>query len=60
MRVPRRWTLYGLMGGAKAEADGPSMPALNTKGYSSTYLAMGFANVLPKKRRAVFGYPPEH
>ena len=45
---------------AYASAEGPSMPSLNTKGYSSTYLAMGFANVLPKKRRAVFGYPPEH
>ena len=34
----------------------------NTKGYSSTYLAMGFANVRAGtlKRRAVFGYPPEH
>ena len=42
--------------------DGPSMPALNTKGYSSTDLAMGFANVRAgtQKRRAVFGYPPEH
>ena len=28
-----------------AGASGPSMPTLNTKGYSSTYLAMGFANV---------------
>ena len=34
----------------------------NTKGYSSTYLAMGFANVRAgtHKRRGVFGYPPEH
>ena len=34
----------------------------NTKEYSSTYLAMGFANVRAgtQKRRAVFGYPPEH
>ena len=34
----------------------------NTKGYSSTYLAMGFANVRAgtQKRRAVFGYPIEH
>ena len=34
----------------------------NTKGYSSTYLAMGFANVRvgTQKRRGVFGYPPEH
>ena len=42
---------------------GPSMPSLsNTKGYSSTYLAMGFANVRAgtQKRRGVFGYPPEH
>ena len=29
--------------------------ARNTKGYSSTYLAMGFANV-----RAGTMYPPEH
>ena len=29
----------------KGEDRGPSMPALNTKVYSSTYLAMGFANV---------------
>ena len=29
--------------------------AANTKGYSSTYLAMGFANV-----RAGTWYPPEH
>ena len=29
--------------------------SLNTKGYSSTYLAMGFANV-----RAGTRYPPEH
>ena len=43
-------------------AVGPSMPALNTKGYSSTYLAMGFANVRAgtQKRRGVFEYPPEH
>ena len=34
---------------------GPSVPALNTKGYSSTYPAMGFANV-----RAGTWYPPEH
>ena len=41
---------------------GPSMLALNTKGYSSTYLAMGFANVRAgtQTRRGVFGYPPEH
>ena len=34
----------------------------NTKGYSSTYLAMGFASVRAgtQTRRAVFGYPPEH
>ena len=34
----------------------------NTNGYSSTYLAMGFANVRAgtHKRRGVFGYPPEH
>ena len=34
----------------------------NTKGYSSTYLAMGFASVRAstQKSRAVFGYPPEH
>ena len=34
----------------------------NTKRYSSTYLAMGFANVRAgtQKRRAVFEYPPEH
>ena len=30
-------------------------PPLNTKGYSSTYLAMGFADV-----RAGTWYPPEH
>ena len=30
-------------------------PSCNTKGYSSTYLAMGFANV-----RAGTWYPPEH
>ena len=44
-------------------AAGPSSPPpCNTKGYSSTYLAMGFANVRAgtQKRRAVFGYPPEH
>ena len=36
--------------------------ALGTKGHSSTYLAMGFANVRAgtQKRRAVFGYSPEH
>ena len=34
---------------------GPSSPLRNTKGYSSTYLAMGFANV-----RAGTWYPPEH
>ena len=36
--------------------------AFNTKGYSSTYLAMGFAYVRAgtQKRRAVSGYPPEH
>ena len=41
-------------------ATGPSKP--NTKGYSSTDLAMAFANVRAgtQKRRAVFGYPPEH
>ena len=34
----------------------------NTKGYSRTYLAMGFANVRAgtQTRRGVFGYPPEH
>ena len=34
----------------------------NTQGYSSTYLAMGFANVRAgtQRRRAVFGYLPEH
>ena len=34
----------------------------NTKEYSSTYLAMGFANVRAgtNTRRGVFGYPPEH
>ena len=32
-----------------------SPPHLNTTGYSSTYLAMGFANV-----RAGTRYPPEH
>ena len=34
----------------------------NTKGYSSTYLAMGFANARAgtQTRRGVFGYPPEH
>ena len=31
-----------------------------TKGYSSTYLAMGFANVTARDGAAVFGYPPEH
>ena len=37
-------------------------PACNTKGYSSTYLAMGFANdrAGTQKGRGVFGYPPEH
>ena len=34
---------------------GPSSAPSNTKGYSSTYLAMGFANV-----RAGTRYPPEH
>ena len=34
---------------------GPSSPNHNTKGYSSTYLAMGFAHV-----RAGTWYPPEH
>ena len=38
---------------AMAQGVGPR-PA-NTKGYSSTYLAMGFANV-----RAGTRYPPEH
>ena len=39
---------------------GPS--SCNTKGYSSTYPAMGFATVRAgtQKRRAVFGYPPGH
>ena len=34
----------------------------NTNGYSSTDLAMGFANVRAgtQKRRAMFRYPPEH
>ena len=34
----------------------------NTKGYSSTYLAMGFAGVRAgtQKRRGVLGYPPKH
>ena len=47
---------------AESGEAGPSMPALNTKGYSSTDLTMGFANVRAgtQKRRAVFGYPPEH
>ena len=31
------------------------LPAGNTKGYASTYLAMGFANV-----RAGTWYPPDH
>ena len=45
---------------------GPSPPP-NTKRYSSTYLTMGFAYVRAgtqkrraQKRRAVFGYQPEH
>ena len=40
----------------------PAACLSNTKGYSSTYLAMGFANVRAgtQIRRAVFGYPPEH
>ena len=40
----------------------PAQTPANTKGYSSTYLAMGFANVRAgtQKRRGVFGYPPEH
>ena len=48
--------------GGGVEIYGPSMPALNTKGYSSTDLAMGFANVRAgtQTRRAVLGYPPEH
>ena len=33
----------------------PSGAVCNTKGYSSTYLAMGFANV-----RAGTWHPPEH
>ena len=33
----------------------PLLQPGNTKGYSSTYLAMGFANV-----RAGTRYPPEH
>ena len=33
----------------------PARAARNTKGYSSTYLAIGFANV-----RADTWYPPEH
>ena len=40
------------------ELDVPRCPPVeggNTKGYSSTYLAMGFANV-----RAGTRYPPEH
>ena len=34
----------------------------NNKGYSSTYLAMGFADVRAgtQKSSGVFGYPPEH
>ena len=39
----------------KTVVAGPSMPALNTKGYSSIYLAMGFANI-----RAGTSYPPKH
>ena len=45
------------------KAIGPSSQSLSsTKGYSSTDLAMGFANVWAgtQKRRAVFGYLPEH
>ena len=41
----------------------PVQPSLsNTKGYSSTYLAMVFAYVRAgtQKQRAVFGYLPEH
>ena len=40
----------------------PAPRVRNTKGYSSTYLAMGLANVRAgtQTRRGVFGYPPEH
>ena len=55
------------MGGGAIAANvafvrGPSMPALNTKWCSSTYLAMVFANVRAgtQTRRGVFGYPLEH
>ena len=44
------------------ENEVPPPRVRNTKGYSSTYLAMGCANVRAgtQKRRGVFGYPPEH
>ena len=51
----------------KHETREPSLVMLQVskiqyKVYSSTYLAMGFAYVRAgtQKRRAVFGYPPEH
>ena len=61
----------GELSGSEPAFGGPSMPALNTKGYSSTYLAMGFANVRAgtqkrrganvragtQKRRGVFWFP---
>ena len=41
-----------------------ALPVLrNTQGYSSTYLAMGFADVragTSVARRGVYGHPPEH
>ena len=45
-----------------AEKPLPKLACDNTKGYSSTDLAMGLANVRAgtQKRRAVFEYPPEH
>ena len=57
-RVTRAWPVGLRVRAAQTE----TRKGLNTKGYPSTYLAMGFANVRAgtQKRRGVFGYPPEH
>ena len=55
--VPERARAGEVRGGAQQAAAPVLAPACerNTKGYSSTYLAMGLANV-----RAGTRYPPEH
>ena len=51
----------GTVGATVAVVDEARLPP-NTKRHSSTYLAMGLADVRAgtQKRRGVFGYPPEH